>query len=231
MKKEMRSIEQIVDEQLSKWSFRSKEGKSEAFAPKPVITLSREPGCATPEIAKQLSERLQMQIIAGQITEQIAKSALMDEKAVKAIIEKEVTKRDGWLTSLFETRYLFPADFLIHLKKVIDTVGRHGDVIIIGLGAPYVLPPAKTFRVRLIAPLNSRVNRIMAIKSCSRDEAERYAVTTESDRRAFIQKYFNADVTNPADYDILINVSSFTMAGAVETIISAFETWKKGKNL
>ena len=44
MKKENRSIEQIVNEQLSKWTFRSKEGKSEIVEPKQFITISREPG-------------------------------------------------------------------------------------------------------------------------------------------------------------------------------------------
>jgi len=230
MKQAKRSVEQLVEEQLSMWSCLSKEGKSEVFESKPVITISREPGSGTPEIAKQLSARLQMDLIAGQIAHQIAKSAEMSEKAVKSMIEKEITKRDDWLTSLFETSHLWPDKFRFHLTKVIGAIGRHGNAIIIGLGAQYVLPPEKTFRVRLMGPLESRVKRIMDAKSCSHDEAQRYAISTESERRAFIKQHYNADLTNPYDYDLIINIGSIPVDGAVETIISAFESWKKEKS-
>jgi cytidylate kinase len=230
MKKEVRSIEQIVDEQLSKWTFRFKEGKNEVVEPKPFITISREPGTGGPEIARRLSNQLKMELFAGQIAKQLAESAQVDEKAIRAIIEKAITKRDDWLTSLFETRHLWPDKFLFHLNKVISTVKSHGNAVILGLGAQYILPTEKTFRVRLIGSLESRLKRIMDARGCSRQEAEKYATTTEADRRAFVQKFFKADSTNPYDYDLIINMGTITVDGAVETIITAFEAWKKGKS-
>jgi cytidylate kinase len=231
MKQEKRSIEQLVDEQLSKWTFLSKEGKSEVAEPKPFITLSREPGTGGPEIARRLSDQLKMSLLAGQITQQLAESAQVNEKAIKAIIEKAITKRDDWLTSLFETRHLWPDKFLFHLTKVINTIKSHGNAVILGLGAQYILPTDKTFRVRLIGSLESRVKRIMDARSCSRQIAEKYVTATETDRRAFIQKFFKADSSNPYDYDLIINMGSLSVDGAIETIISAFEAWKKEKNL
>jgi len=82
-----------------------------------------------------------------------------------------------------------------------------------------------------MGPLECRVKRIMNVKSCSQAEAERYAVATESERRAFIKQYYNTDLTNPYDYDLILNVCSIPPDGAVEAIICAFESWKKGKNL
>ncbi len=232
MTQEKRSVEQIVEEQLLKWSCLSKEEKkSEAFESKPVITISREPGSGTPEIAKLLSDKLGMEIIAGQIAQHVAKSAERSEKVIQSMIEKEMTTRNDWLTSLFASRHLKPDKFLFHLTKVINAIGRRGNAIIIGLGAQYVLPPEKTFRVRLMGPLECRVKRIMNVKSCTQAEAERYAVATESERRAFIKQYYNTDLTNPYDYDLILNVCSITPDGAVEAIICAFESWKKGKNL
>lgn len=234
MKHEKRSLEQLVEEQLSKWTCLSKEEKEEKIKiaeSNPVITISREPGSGTPEIARQLSDRLQMELIAGQIAQQVAKSAERSEKVVKSMLEKEITTRNDWLTSLFASRHLKPERFLFHLTKVISAIGRHGNAIIIGLGAQYILPPEKTFRVRLMGPLEHRVKRIMSAKSCSRAEAERYAIATESERRAFIRQYYNADLTNPCDYDLILNIGTIPVDGAVETIISAFEAWKKEKNI
>jgi cytidylate kinase len=231
MKKEVRSIEQIVDEQLSKWTFRFKEGKSEFVEPKPFITISREPGTGGPEIARRLSNQLKMELFAGQIAKQLAESAKVDEKAVRSIIEKALTKRDDWLTSLFESRHLWPDKFMFHLNKVINTVKNHGNAVILGLGAQYILPTENTLRLRLIGSLESRVKRIMDARGCSRQDAEKYATTTETDRRAFVQKFFKADSTNPYDYDLIINMGTISVDGAVETIITAFEAWKKEKNM
>ena len=106
--------------------------------------------------------------------QQIAESAQVDEKAIKAIIEKALTKRDDWLTSLFETRHMWPDKFMFHLNKVINTVKNQGNAVILGLGAQYILPPEKTFRVRLIGSMENRVNRIMNARGCTRQEAENY---------------------------------------------------------
>lgn len=231
MKKEIRSIDQIVDEQLSKWTLGSKEMKGEMVKPGPLITISREPGTGGTEIARLLSARLKMDLLAGQITKHIAESADVSEKSIQAIIEKALTRRDDWLSSLFETRHIWPDKFMFHLNKVINTVKDHGNTVILGLGAQYILPAEKQLRVKLIGAREIRVTRIMNVRGCTRQEAEDYASKTEKDRRVFVKKFFKVDWMNPYDYDLIINMGSMSMEGAVETIIGAFDAWKKGKKL
>jgi len=230
MKKEIRSIDQIVNEQLSKWTLGSKEIKGEITKPRPLITISREPGTGGTQIARLLSERLKMDLFAGQIAKHIAESAEVDEDAINAIVEKARTTRDDWLSSLFETRHMWPDKFMFHLTKVISTVRDRGNAVILGLGALYVLPPETNFRVKLIGSMENRLNRIVNNRGCTRQEAENYATTTEKDRRVFVKKFFKVDWINPFDYDLTINMDSMTVDGAVDTIIAGFEAWKKGKN-
>ncbi|NLN59405.1 MAG: cytidylate kinase-like family protein [Deltaproteobacteria bacterium] len=231
MKKEIRSIDQIVTEQLSRWLLASKEVKSEIVKPGPLITISREPGTGGTEIARVLSVRLKMDLLAGQITKHIAENADVSEKSIQAIIEKALTRRDDWLSSLFETRHMWPDKFMFHLNKVINTVKDHGNTVILGLGAQYILPAEKQFRVKLIGSRENRLNRIVNSRGCSRQEAEDYATTTEKDRRTFVKKFFKVDWINPHDYDLTINMDAMTISGAVETIISGFEAWKKSRDL
>jgi cytidylate kinase len=44
---------------------------------------------------------------------------------------------------------------------------------------------------------------------------------TESDRRAFIQKHFNADITDATNYDLVINAATLDVDDAVNVISSA----------
>ena len=103
-----RSVEQLVEEQLQKWNLRGTERKTRSVKPGASITISREPGCGGTEIAKRLSAELGMDLFGGRIIQKVAESAEISDKVIQSLDEKERTRRDDWLTSLFETRHLCP---------------------------------------------------------------------------------------------------------------------------
>ncbi|MFH1080593.1 MAG: cytidylate kinase-like family protein [Pseudomonadota bacterium] len=223
-----RSVEQLVEEQLQKWNQRGKERKKAGIKAGPVITISREPGCGGTKIAKHLAQQFDMDIFGGQIIQKVAESVEMSEKVVKSLDEKEMTKRDDYLTALFETRHLWPDRYLHHLTKVIGTIGRCGNAVILGRGANYILPQEHTFRVRFIAPMDVKLENALRTTP---EEAKKYVLKTESGRQAFIRQYFNADITDPGHYDMVINMDKLNTAGAVDAVKAAFLSWKAAANL
>ncbi len=229
MKTQTRSIEVLVDEQLKKWQIQTKERKAVKAKPVPVMTISREPGCGGSEIARKLAKDLNMDLIGAQIIQKIAESAEMSTSVTQSLDEKEVSTRDTWVDSLFETRHLWPDQYLYHLTKVIGTMGKQGNFIIVGRGAQYILPPAETLRLRFIASMEFKIANVMREFGSSKEDAEKYIIKTDSDRRAYLRKYFHADVTDPSDYDIVINTGKLGIDGAVETIKAAFTSWKSLK--
>lgn len=222
-----RSLERMVEEQLGKWNLASRERKPPRSKPRPVITISREPGCGASEVAKRLAEDLGMDLMGGLIIEKVAESAQMSRKIVSSLDEREISKRDDWLSSLFETRHLWPDDYLFHLTKVIGTVGRHGNAVIVGRGAHLILPSGETFRVRFSAPLSCRIRHMMEAHGLPQPDAEKYLVRKDAERRAFIWRYFHADLTDPRHYDLLINMSKISVDGALEAVKAAFASWKR----
>ncbi|MGZ6236082.1 MAG: cytidylate kinase-like family protein [Syntrophales bacterium] len=227
MKTQTRSVDQLVDEQLTKWQGATVERKSVKSKPATVITVSREPGSGGSEIARRLAEKLKMDLVGAQIIQKIAESAKISTKVIESLDEKEVSRRDDWLSSLFETRHLWIDDYLHHLTKVIGTFGRQGNMIIVGRGAQYILPPEDTFRLRFIAPMESKIQNVMRDAGCSKEDAKKYVIKTDSDRRAYLRKHFNADVTDPTHYDMVVNTGKIGIDGSVEAIAAAFTFWKQ----
>ena len=226
MKTQTRSIEVLVDEQLKKWQIQTKERKTVKAKPGPVITISREPGSGGSEVARRLARDLNMDLIGAQIIQKIAESADMSTRVIHSLDEKEVSTRDTWLDSLFETRHLWPDQYLYHLTKVIGTMGRQGNFIIVGRGAQYILPPEDTFRLRFIAPIEFKIANVMRDFGASKTDAEKYIIKTDSDRHAYLRKYFNADVTDPSHYDMVVNTGKLGIDGTVEAIKAALTIWK-----
>ena len=107
------------------------------------------------------------------------------------------------------------------LMRVIGTIGRHGKAIIVGRGANFVLPPENRFRVRIIAPLEMRVNHVAETYGVTKKEAKRRVLRTESDRRAFVRKYFYSDIGDPANYEMILNTGTLSFESAVAAICSA----------
>jgi len=104
--------------------------------------------------------------------------------------------------------------------KVIATIGKHGKAVIVGRGANFVLPPERRFRVRIVAPLELRVQKVALDSDIPVDEAKRRVLRTDSDRSAFVRKYFNADISDPINYDLVINTEILSVNAATDILCS-----------
>jgi cytidylate kinase len=111
-------------------------------------------------------------------------------------------------------------EYLGHLTQVIGTLAEHGNCIIIGRGANYLLPHRGVLKVRIIAPIKMRV-RIIMKKENSEEDAKRKLIMVDSERKAFTRQYFNTDIDDPIDYDLVINTGYLSIEKAAKIIKDA----------
>ena len=220
-------MDRMVQSQVDRWrklfAQASQQGlKMENFKGGPIITVSREAGSGGSDIARRLAKALGMDLIGGQIIQHVADSAKMSRRVVDTLDEREVTFRETLLSSLFGENRPWPGEFLHHLSRVVGTIGIFGNVIIVGRGANFVLPKAREFRVRVICPMELRIKYFMEDRGYTKAEAEQYIVKRDGNRKAFVRKYFNADIADPQYYDIIINTEKISIAAATESVIVAF---------
>jgi cytidylate kinase len=117
-----------------------------------------------------------------------------------------------------DNRHLWPDQYLRHLVKIIGSIEKHGHAVVVGRGANFILPPAKRLSVRVVAPQQLRVERVSRDFGISLQEAKRRVRQTESDRKAFNRKYFNADIAAPENYDMVINTGLLSIEAAAQCI-------------
>ena len=227
-------MDRMVQRQVDKWrklfDRAMRQGlKVENFKGGPVITVSREAGAGGSDIARRLSKALELDLIGGQIIQHVADSAKMSRRVIESLDEREVTFRETLLSSLFGENRPWPGEYLNHLTRVIGTIGIFGNVVLVGRGANFVLPKERIFRVRVIAPMEMRIQYFMEDRRYTKAEAEQYIMKRDNNRKAFVRKYFNADIADPTCYDIIINTEKISMAQATESIIVAFHQRRNRK--
>ncbi len=197
-------IQQLVEEQLLKWNKSSREEKPAA---RPVITISREPGCCGADIASRLAAEFKLDLYGGKIVEEVARSARLSSAVIATLDERGRSMLEDWMAVLEQDRNLWSYQYMQHLVKIMGTIARHGRAVILGRGGSFLIEPERQLRIRLMAPLEARIRNVMKRFGCSREEARKRIDLVEADRRAYIRRYFNADIADPVHYDLVINTA------------------------
>jgi cytidylate kinase len=215
----MKAIHQLIEEQVRRWEILRKE-KSETKI-LPVITLSREPGSGGKLVGKAVADRLGLELFHQEIINAMAASADTSARIIRTLDERGVSMLEDWVSAAISERHLWPDEYSQVMMRVIGTIGRHGKALIVGRGANFVLPPENRFRVRIIAPLEMRVDRVAETFGVGKKEAKKRVLRTESERRAFVRKYFHSDIRDPANYDMILNSGTLAVDSAADAICSA----------
>ncbi len=217
-----RDVDKLVEDQVSRWQ------KEKKVKPGQVITLSSEAGASGGWVARILATELQMNIVGSELIHKVAESAHMSDKVIKSLDEKSISFFDSLISSFFESRHIWPNEYIRHLSMVMHTNAQHGNIIIIGRGGSFILKD-KAFRARIIAPLDYRVNKVMTDRRMSQKEATDYVRQFDSDQIAFVKRYFNEDINDPKHYDIMINTGNVSIESAAESVKKAFLSWKSSR--
>jgi cytidylate kinase len=216
----MKSIPLIAEEQIHRWQVLHKQAPEEVKRI-PVVTISREPGSGGRIVAQKLAERLGFVVFHQEVLHEMAKEAKISERVLQSLDERGLSILEDWIASLVDSRHLWPDEYLHHLMHVIGTIGKLGQAVVVGRGANFILPAERRFRVRIIAPRKLRIHHVAREFGMTEKDAERRVTKTESDRQAFVRKYFYTDIADPVNYDLVVNTETFNLDRAVDVIAAA----------
>jgi len=216
----MKSIPQIAEEQIHRWQLLNQH-VSEEKKKIPVVTISREPGSGGRIVAQKLAERLGFTVFHQEVLHEMAQEARISEQMLANLDERGLSILEDWIASLVNSRHLWPDEYLHHLMHVIGTIGKLGQAVVVGRGANFILPAERRFRVRIIGSPKVRIQNVAREFGMTEAEAKRRVIKTESNRQAFVRKYFNADIADPTNYDLVINTDTLNVTNAVDVIAAA----------
>lgn len=223
-----RTIEQIVNQQILRWTEEQRLARRSTHTahvarPRPVICISREFGSLGGEIGKMAAEQLGFSFYAQELVDEIAKQAHVRRKVVESLDERIQNGIAEWVSERMAGGVFAPSDYLRNLTQVVLTLGRHGQCVIVGRGAHVILDRQWTLRVRCIASLEWRVEQIQRRDRLSATEARTKVLRVDEERSLFYRRHFNVDITDPRQFDLLLNPETLTLATCAELIVSAFQ--------
>ena len=183
-----------------------------------VMTISRELGSGGVTIAKKVAQELGYHFVDKDVIEKV-----LDQYGFVRF-QKEYesgpgfwARFDGLRTRMVEFSF-----------RVIQSLARHGNVVIMGRGSFAVLQDfADVLNVRIQAPLPIRVSRVMEQQGIAEpDKAE--AVVKESDklRAAFVESWYGVELDKASPFDLVIDTDKVSPDLAAAWLVEALNALK-----
>ena len=192
-----------------------------------AVTLSRQAGCGAVIIAEKLAHYLQHHsphegavwtVFDRELMDKVLADHNLPKYLAQFLPEDRASQIEDTLADIFgvhpPTQKVVQqtAETLLQLAELGSAIliGRAGNIVTAKL--PNVL------HVRLVAPLDDRIERICRDDNKSPAEARRFCVEEEQARTRYVRTYFHADINDALLYHLVINTSRVGCENAARII-------------
>lgn len=215
---------------------------SKIHYPGPVVTISRECGCSAKRIATKLSKILtgynylsetktdvEWKWVSKEIIEMAATELEMDPNKIRNVFLGEAKQSIHEVSTAFSVNKVYDADdqhVIDTVKSVIRSIAEEGHYIIVGRAASVIAQDIpKRLSIKLQAPLDWRINRIMQISNLSWADAQEYVLEIDRQRNLFVEHVAGRKLDNN-DFDLIFNYSTMLDDHIVDVIVNVLKNKK-----
>ena len=185
----------------------------------PIVTIAHATGSGGPEIGTVLADRLGCRYVDREMISEAARQY--------GVTEDKLHQLDETKPSLFERFDVETRQYISIIQSGLFDVAERDNVVINSRGGQMLLRGiAHVLRVRVIAPFDLRVKRVMRKMTAPMGESVDVRTTAEMVRRSDHEQHgrmrylYDVDWSDPALYDLVINTEKLSTEAAVEMVAS-----------
>ncbi len=194
-----------------------------------TLCISREAGAGGGTIARLVGTRMGWKVYDHELLEAIAHGMKVSTEQARAFDELAPSLVQDWLLPLREEHYAPQEAYLDHLAKLVESIGKAGESILVGRGAAHLLKRSETLSVRIIAPLKERARKLAESMGVSVRTARRAAIDLDRRSARFVRTLHRVDVTDPHLYDLVLDSHSLGLTICTEVIVRAIHVGNPAK--
>ena len=179
----------------------------------PLIAMTREMGSLGKDVATVLADKLGRKVVYHEIIDPIADKMRLRKSHVERFLEG---KSGIWerLTTDKTSLSIFTADETFRFLRDNSTA------VIRGWGAAHLLRSIPhVIRVRVCAPLETRINRMMErLSTDNRETVENEIQLSEEAHSAITKRHFGVNWRDPENYDLVLCTERLSVEECVEEV-------------
>lgn len=192
-----------------------------------AVTISRQAGCGALAVAEKLARYLQersprhamsWRVFDRNLMEKVLEDHDLPTRLAQFLPEDRVSYLEDIMADLLQA---YPPSQTV-IRQTTETIlklASLGNVILIGRGGNIItarLP--NMFHVRLVAPLEERIEYSHMSYGMTKTEARKFCLREDLGRKRYLKKYFHADINDPSLYHLVINIGLVDYDNAAKLI-------------
>ncbi len=193
--------------------------------PAPCFTLTREFGCQAYPVAEALARRLNARaagepwlVVGRQVIDEVARLSGYSVEQIEKSQDTPASMKAVFSMFLDHSR-AEETEIFTHMRRVIRGFAERGNCILVGRGATHVTQDLDNcIHLRLVAPQEFRVNKVVKTHGMSPAEARDYIARLQNQREDFIKRFVQQKVEEPNLYHLIINNARLNEAKIAEVI-------------
>lgn len=210
----------------------------------PVITISKEHGAGGREIARELARGLGYELADKAVIIKVAQQAKVTSERVEKFDQEDYSPLSKYLSNLFlanpslysvmgfempmagpvppGTDFFDAEQYLKFTQAVMESLYQKGDVVLVGRGGQYLLAGKPgCLHVRVAAPLEARIKRVMERQEVGEKEARERIHKKDKARAAYVRDFYGKDLADPSHYHLVVNTGLLSIEKTVALIREA----------
>ncbi len=192
-----------------------------------AVTISRQAGCGARVVADKLAHYLQEHspqhtlpwtVFDRNLMEKVLEEHDLPARLARFLPEDRVSYLEDVMADLIQA---YPPSQTV-IRQSTETILRLasvGNVILIGRGGNVITAKLPNmFHVRLVAPLDRRIEHSHRAYGMTEIEARKFCVNEDLGRERYLKRYFHADINDPLLYHLIINTGLVSYDDAAKLI-------------
>ena len=196
----------------------------------PVITISKQHGAGGKEIALALARELGCEVVDKSLIIKVAQQARVGTDRVEDFDQEHYSSIDKYLSGVFlanpalygmgsfdfpltgtagllaDQEFFNAQKYLALTQALIKELYQKGNVVLVGRGGQLLLAGRPgCLHLRLCAPMEYRIRRVMEKAGLSEKEAGEKIHARDKSRAAYIKDHYQRDWNDPGLYHLTIN--------------------------
>lgn len=202
--------------------YEQKKGNVFHSDPGPVVTISSECGCSGKNLAKILLKEINKtyekrdiskhwKCISKEILSESARELNLHPSKIKHVFDhKQKSQIDEILAALSDRYYISDKKIRKTIFEVIRSFAYSGNVFIVGRGGVVITRDIpRSLHIKLMAPLEWRVQKIMKKMELSEEKAKEFVLDID-ERRADFKNFYAGKTLTDSIFDLIFNYKTTT---------------------
>lgn len=188
------------------------------------IAVSREAGARGGSIARKVGELLGWQVFDQETLDYLIQNDTAREQFLAEVPAAAAAWANNQMARLTREQRLTMESDTAAMIRLLLAVAARGEVVIVGRGAGFLLPPATTLHVRVTAPWESRVAYFAQWLRLNREEAAAEVRARDERRSKFLSRILGRNPADVSAYDLVVNAARLGIETSAQFIVWAIRT-------